>query len=120
LYLLTATERFVVALFADHTEPAFVTHIRNPCHFVVQLNRNIDQLTELSHAINSYCKNVASQNDIPRNVEPGIGSKTNAYSTYIAPRIAAAVALCDTGRAGIQPRPQPPSLWLLTLACSCM
>ena len=56
----------------DHTEPAFVTHIRNPCHFVVQLNRSIDRLTELSHAINHYCKTVASKNDIPTRVDPGI------------------------------------------------
>jgi len=58
---------------SDHTEPAFVTHIRNPCHFVVQLNRNIDRLTELSHTINHYCKTMAGKNDIPQRVEPGIG-----------------------------------------------
>jgi len=61
-----------VATCSDHSEPAFVTHIRNPCHFVVQLNRNIDRLTELSHAINTYCKTTAGKNEIPPRVEPGI------------------------------------------------
>ena len=61
-----------VAVCSDHTEPAFVTHIRNPCHFVVQLNRNIDRLTELSHAINTYCKTGAGKNEIPPRIEPGI------------------------------------------------
>jgi len=60
-------------VFSDHTEAAFVTHIRNPCHFIVQLNRNIDRLTELSHAINHYCKTVAGQKEIPSRVDLGNG-----------------------------------------------
>jgi len=68
------------AVFLDHTEPAFVTHIRNPCHFVVQLNRNIDRLTELSHIITQYCRTAASKNDVPARVEPGITHSVTVHN----------------------------------------
>jgi len=60
-----------IGVCSDHTEPAYVTHIRNPCHFVVQLNRNIDRLTTLTETITAYCKTMTGKNDVPSRVEPG-------------------------------------------------
>ena len=70
-----------IVVSSDHTEPAFVTHIRSPCHFVVQLNRNIDRLTELSHAINTHCKTSTGKNDVPSRVDPG--TETSAASLLL-------------------------------------
>ena len=73
-----------MTICSDHTEPVFVTHIRNPCHFVVQLNRNIDRLTELSRAINTYCKTAASKDEIPSHVEPGVTLSLLSLSLSVA------------------------------------
>jgi len=54
-----------------------VTHIRNPCHFVVQLNRNIDRLTALTESITTHCKTVPGKNDVPSRVEPGNSRNNN-------------------------------------------
>ncbi|KAK3578563.1 hypothetical protein CHS0354_025278 [Potamilus streckersoni] len=54
-----------------HNEQVYVSHIRNPCHFVVQLKREVPRLRSLSISINNWCNGPDAKKHLLKEVDVG-------------------------------------------------
>ena len=57
--------------FTGHNDKVFVTHIQNPCRFMVQSKADSSKLTTLSYSLNNWCNSPAADKQTVSAVEIG-------------------------------------------------
>ncbi|CAH1798876.1 unnamed protein product [Owenia fusiformis] len=70
-------------------ELVYVTHIKNPCNFVIQRVADGDRLRSLSRLMNKWCESLEARGHIPNTVEPDdlVLAKYNADNNWYRARV---------------------------------
>ncbi|KAL3883135.1 hypothetical protein ACJMK2_029428 [Sinanodonta woodiana] len=80
-----------------HNEQVYVSHIRNPCHFIVQLKREVPRLRSLSLSINNWCKGPDANKHLLKEVDVGdlVLAQYSSDKEWYRARVRQVVSLAD-------------------------
>jgi hypothetical protein len=64
--------KFTLVMFSGQNENVLVTHIQNPCKFMVQLKKDSSKLAVMSHGLQQFCNSPAAKQHMVTGVDVGM------------------------------------------------